>query len=369
MNLTLNQTNLSAALGIVSRAVPSRSAVQILSNVLLKADGDNRLMIAATNRAVSITAWIGATVDHDGAITVPARLLTEFVNSLPKNGTIELDLAVRTQTLQLVCDKFTSNIKGIDHNYYPVLPTVPDGAESIRLDTSRISAVTFAASTDDNRPTLTGVYVAANDGNITMAATDGFRLSEAKLESDAEFAPVVIPSNALSDVARLKKGIEVDMAIGEQQAYFVTDDVEDVQRVEVVSELIEAQYPDYSRTVPKDYTTIATLNKVALLDATKVADLFARDNSHIVRYTFGGDAVAIAATSAEMGDSDNQISATVDGPPVEIALNAKYIIDMLSNGDFDDEITIELTQPTRPILVRGNSGYMHVVMPMHPPRG
>jgi DNA polymerase-3 subunit beta len=360
----------------------------VLSNILLEAKG-NQLRLAATNREIAINCWIGAKVEDGGAITVSARLLSEFVNSLPPDR-IDMELTVRTQTLHLSCARFEANMKGIDAFEFPlivpaeqIIETSGDTITQAMLPVTQmrkmIDQTTFAASADENRPTLTGVEVTLSPDCVKMAATDGYRLSvrTIPIEGGPEKTTVIVPAKSLGELAR----ISADAAAGEpvqclitpqrNQVMFVLTGNGIISRVELVSELIDARFPDYMATVPKSYNTRTTVDTAALLKAVRVALLFARDNANIVAFSVDPteQKLHLAATGAEMGDNASDIECAADGPPVEILYNAKYLIDYLSQVD-TPQVVMETTTPTRPGLFRlvGADGYIHCVMPLHPPK-
>lgn len=388
MKVSVNQPSLSKALGITGRAVSSRTAMPVLANILLEAKG-NQLRLAATNREIGINCWIAAKVEDEGAITIPARLLSEFVNSLPPER-IDMELSVRTQTLHLSCARFEANIKGIDAFEFPLIPSYsPEDpkanvpmvlGDAYTVNPSWLSevidSVTFAASTDENRPTLTGIETTFSDGKLTMAATDGYRLSVRSVDAitQVEKNTVIIPSRSLSEVARICADAAGDITAvisqGRNQILFSATGNKDWQRVDVVSELIDAKFPDYWATVPKMASTVTIIGTAKLLSAVKVAQLFARDNNNILRVNIAEGGVRLSASSSEMGDNVSELDATVEGEPIEISFNAKYLIDALSHIDAPD-IALETTKPTRPGMIRpgGHADYYQVLMPMHSPKG
>jgi DNA polymerase-3 subunit beta len=400
MRISAHQENLSKALSIVSRAVSSRSTMPVLSNILLEATG-NQLRLAATNREIGITCWIGAKVEDEGAITVPARLLSEFVNSLPPEQ-ITMDLKVSTQALHLKCARFSANMKGIDAYEFPLIPTMqpqPEGSETLTIEGARfelpaaglrkmIDQVIFAASSDENRPTLTGIETTFDSDCLTMAATDGYRLSVRSLPltgSAADKQTVIVPARSLGELARISadandaEPVQVLITAKRNQVLFSMVGKPDVrgafQRVELVSELIDARFPDYRATIPKNYNTRTTVDTAALLKATRVALLFARDNANIVRLELVPPTadhkgyMRLSANSSEMGDNVSDLDASVDGKQLEIAFNAKYLIDLLSQVE-QPQVLLETTEGTRPGAWRpvGMNGgeFLHVTMPMNP---
>lgn len=408
MQVSCLQENLAKGLSIVGRAVSSRSTLPILGNILLEAK-NNQLRLAATNLEVGINCWIGAKVEDEGAITVPARLLTEFVNSLPADR-IDMELAVRTQTLHLRCARYDANIKGIEAIDFPIIVTsgvdvdeddeqshVLDGIH-VELETSglrkMIEQVVFAASTNESQPTLNGVEVTFNQDVLKMAATDGVRLSvrsvnliQDGMQEISDSLKVIVPAKSLGEMARIsgdaddEKPVQVIISEPRNQILFQVwgksgESRGVFDRVEMVSQLISARFPDYNVIIPKGYETRTVMDTATFLKAVRVASLFARDSSNVVRIAIApgngekGGQVRLTATSAEMGDNVNELDAMVEGSGLEICFGAHLLSDALSHMD-QPQVVLETTQPTRPGLFRpvgiGEEEYIHIVMPMNPP--
>jgi len=398
------QENLSKGLSIVGRAVSSRSTLPVLGNILLEAK-DDQLRLAATNLEIGVNCWIGARIEDEGAVTVPARLLTEFVNSLPPEK-IEMELSVRTQTLHLRCGKFDVNVKGIDAQEFPVIPTVDNGdgpeetaealeGRTIALETAgltkMIDQVVFAAATDESRPTLTGVEVTFAKERLALAATDGYRLSVRSIEVDEAFTDalsVVVPARHLSELGRIigdaedEKPVQVTVTQARNQILFRVwgkggETRGAFHQVDLVSQLIADRFPDYRAIIPKSHSTRTVVGTDAFLQAVRVAQLFARDNANIVRLKIepNGDGgvgnLHLTANSAEMGNSKNELDAMVEGDDLEIDFDVRYLIAVLSQID-EEQVVLETTQSNRPGTIRplglGDEEFLHVVMPMHPPR-
>jgi DNA polymerase-3 subunit beta len=369
------QENLAKGLNIVGRAVASRSTLPVLSNVMLATD-NGRLKLSATNLELGVNCWVGAKVEEEGATTVPARLLADFVNSLPPER-IDMELVVRTQTLNARCARFEANIKGIDAQEFPIIPTAGDGESAIRLapeDLRRmIDQVAFAAATDESRPILTGVLARFEGDRLTLAAADGFRLSVRNapigqtLDQPVE---VIIPARALGELARIAADQEdqVDVIItpARNQILFHLNDVD------LVSQLIEGKFPDYNQIIPSGHATRTVLESSGFLKAARVSYLFARDAANIVRLEVApGDElmpghITLEATSAELGNNVGQMDAHIEGDPVEIAFNAKYLIEVLAVVD-SAQVVLETTTASSPGVLRpvGDDDYIHVIMPMH----
>jgi DNA polymerase-3 subunit beta len=364
-------------LATVGRAVATRSTLPVLSNILLQSD-EGRLRLAATNLEIGVNCWIGARVEEEGCITVPARLLTEFVNSLPP-GQIEMELTERTQTLNLKCARYEANIKGIDANEFPDVPTADslDGQNNLHLDAEAfrrmIEQAVFAAATDESRPILTGVLAKFHQGGLTMAAADGFRLAVTSAEVGVdldETSDIIIPARALSELNRIsgdeEKEIELMITPGRNQILF------HLSNTDLVSQLIEGNFPDYNQIVPKAHSTRTIVATEELLKAVKVAFLFARDAANIIRFQIvpGSELtpgqIIITGTSAELGDNVGEIDATIEGNEIEIAFNARYMIDALSVVG-TAEVALETSTPSSPGVLRpvGGDDFLCVVMPMH----
>ena len=373
MQLSCLQENLSRGLSVVQRAVATRTTLPITQNVLLSTD-NSRLKLAATNLEIAISTWIGAQVEEEGSITIPARLLTEFVNSLPAE---RIDIAMNPQPLglDLECARFEAHINGRDADDFPPIPTVESGAigkisSSVLKDA--ITHVAFAAATEESRPVLTGIKVDLKGDSFTFAAADGFRLAvyEGKLaEAVSEDVSFIMPARAFQEVNRLigtdDTTIEFTVTPSKSQALFRLDNVE------LVSQLIQGTFPNYSQLIPEGHDTRAVVDQTAFLSATRTASIFARDGSGIVRLNVlpaengSGGKLSISSRAEELGDNQGEIDASVEGDESKIAFNSKYlseVLDVLGSG----EIALETTTSSSPGVIRpvSKEGYIHVVMPM-----
>jgi DNA polymerase III subunit beta len=374
MKASCLQENLAKGLSIVSRAVSTRSTLPVLANVLLATD-NGRLKLSATNLEIVITCWIGAKVEEQGAITIPARTFNDLVSALPQEQ-VDLTLNETTQTLHVECARTQANIKGIDAQEFPLVPE-PDQQNRIRVEADvfkqMINQVAFAAAVDDARPTLTGVSTRFEESQILMAATDGFRLSvrSAHIPSHVEKPlDIIIPSRALMEVARITddntEAVFISMPEGRNQIIF------DMDNALLVSQLIDGNFPDYRPIIPKRQNTRTVLNTAAFRKACRTADIFAREASHTARVSIepgdemGPAYATIAATSSETGDNVAQIDADVDGEPIEIAFNVKYMADVLNVID-TPQVALETTSPMEPGVIKpvGDTDFLHVIMPMH----
>jgi DNA polymerase-3 subunit beta len=373
MKLTCLQENMNRGLNIVGRAVATRTTLPITNNVLLATD-EGRLKLVATNLEMAISCWIGAKIEEEGSITVPARLLTEFVSSLP-NDTIAMNLSAQTKTLGLKCARFEARISGVDAKEFPPIPGVDEGIQTkVDVEALRqgINQVVFAAATEESRPVLTGVCSRFEGDQLTMAAADGFRLAVYTLplgEKVAEKTEAIIPARTLAELNRLMAEQEEPVAItlnpNKSQALFR------LKSAELVSQLVQGTFPNYDQLIPQSYTTRVIVSVDDFLRATRTASIFARDGSGIVRLviTPGSETspgkISVSARSEEIGDDIGEIDATVEGDDAKIAFNGKYLTDVLSVLH-ETSVALEVTNPSSPGLIRpvGTENYTHVVMPM-----
>jgi DNA polymerase-3 subunit beta len=314
-------------------------------------------------------------VKTEGAITVPARQLADYVNALPPDR-VEMELNPKTQTLHLKCARYDANIKGVDASEFPIIPTIGDNNKIlVEPDTLKelIAQATFSAAQDDSRPVLTGILSKFDKDSVTFASADGFRLSVRSAVLGSKLtAPisVIIPAKALQDVARVIGDQEapVEIAITENRSQVLFH----LENTDIVSQLIDGNFPDFNQIVPKSFATRTIMNTNELQNAVKAASVFAREASNIVRLNIssgndmGGGKVVIAAQSAETGDNVGEIDATVDGDPIEIAFNARFLSDVLGVLN-SPQVALETSSAASPGVVKpvGRDDFTHVIMPMH----
>jgi len=373
MKLSCLQENLNRGLNVVGRAVATRTTLPITNNVLIETD-ESRLKLVATNLEMAISCWIGAKVEEEGAITVPARLLIEFVSSLPADK-IDIALASGTKILGLQCARFEARISGVDAKDFPPIPKVDEGITAkVDVEALRqgISRVVFAAATEESRPVLTGVDARFNGDTLTLAAADGFRLAVYTLplaSPVSQETEVIIPARSLAELNRLmgdqEEAVDITINPNKSQAQFRMKDIE------LVSQLVQGTFPQYEQLIPQSSSTRAVVDVAEFLRASKTASIFARDGSGIVRLvvTPGGELTAgkltVSARSEEVGDDVGEIDAMVDGEEAKIAFNGKYLADVLGVLR-EPQVSLETTNPSSPGVIRpvGVDNYVHVVMPM-----
>ena len=373
MKLSCLQENLSRGLGIVGRAVATRSTLPITQNIFFSAE-QSQLKLAATNLEMATTCWVGAKVEEEGSITMPARLLIDFVSSLP-NDLIEITLPSGGHTVELKSGRFQAHINGIDAQDFPPIPQVTDGiGTSVEAGALRegITQVAFAAAVEESRPVLAGINAEFEGTDLSLAAADGFRLAVHKVALPSpveEKVTVIIPARTLTELNRLLGDQEepVEILINQQKSQALFR----LKGVEMVSQLIQGSFPNYSQVIPQGYTTRAVVDIGEFLRISRMSSVFARDGSGIVRLVITPGAeltpgkIAASAQAEEIGGNVSEIDALVDGEEAKIAFNVKYLSDVLSIVR-QSQVALEVSTPSSPGVIRpiGVDNYVHVIMPM-----
>lgn len=374
MKAIVQQSQLAHGVGVVQRAVTPRSTLPVLSNILIKTDG-GRLRLSATNLELGISAWIDARVEDEGGLTVPARTFADLVSNLPSQDVI-LSVDTRTQTLNVKCGTLNTDIKGISADEFPPMPA-PDLDAAIPLNVGNfkemIGQVVFAASTEDSRPNLTGVHMSFEDEVLEMAATDGYRISisrAAMVGMGKQKLEALIPARALSELSRVAvngdETLKMTFPPGRGQVIFHLKDVE------LVSQLIEGNFPNYNAIIPPTFKTKTVLSTGDLLKACKQTEIIAREGNYIARLDIqpqedGGPAqLDISANSEQTGSSEVIVDANVDGVPLLISFNIRYLREALEVIK-TSTVILETNAANTPGLLRpvDDESFQHIIMPMN----
>lgn len=375
MRVSVLQENLAKGLGIVSRAVENRPTLPVLGHVLLATE-DSRLRLAAMDMGLgmSITCWIGARVDQPGAITLPARTFVDLVNNLSPER-VDLTLDPATLTMNVRCGATVSNIKGIDANEFPLIPEGGPADLEVAGDVLKemIHHTVFAAAKEDNRPILTGVFTEVNGDVLTMAAADGYRLAVRTTQLERAFGKpfsMVVPARALAEVGRIITEDDDTVSITLPGDRAVT--LFHLKNALVSAQVLDGRFPDFAAIIPRSYTTETVLYTSDLLRACKRAEIFARDSAGSAQLIvkpprMAGEPgeVVLVGRSNERGDNTGMLDATVEGEPLDISFNIRYLIDVL-NVISDDKVVFQSSGPAAPGVIRplDRSDFIHVIMPM-----
>jgi len=364
MELTVTQENLNRALSAVGRVASSKTQLPILSNILLRTDG-NRLLVAATNLEVAITQYIGAKVTKPGAITIPARLMTEFIASLPKES---IELKVKNDNLHIKSGTYASIINGYIADDFPELPTINESSSiqySIKIEDFKqaVSQTIITTSNDSTRPVLTGIYWNSHQGQLYLAATDGYRLSERRLVATKSEVSAIIPTQTMQEVMRniADDSGEIDILFDETQVRFRINDAE------IISRLIDGNFPNYRQLVPATSETKVTLNKAEFTRITKIAGLFARESGGSVTLTADKDkkTLSIHSIASQFGENTSEANASITSSG-QITLNSRYLSEALSVID-GDEVEFGFSGKIAPCLIKStkpDTDYYHIIMPL-----
>ncbi|MFH1840905.1 MAG: DNA polymerase III subunit beta [Candidatus Shapirobacteria bacterium] len=365
MKLVVFQENLIKALTHASRSVASRPQLPVLSHLLLKTD-QGRLQISATNLEIGLNLWLGAKIEKEGALTLPARLFTEFVASLP---TASLDLTASESRLSVVCGSHRADFAGLAASEFPAVPVAKKKPHlNLTLDQLNFLAVqvVFASATDDSRPVLTGLLLRPVKGHLQAVATDGYRLSIKDLGPAAISLPakgLLLPSRSVLEVTKIFTG-QGDQKIGlfldSNQLIFAGDEAE------VVSRLLEGDFPDFEKIIPSSAATTITFDRQEMLRSVRLSSIFARDAANIIKCKVsrhGG--IKISANAQQVGKSESTMAVKMTGEENQIAFNSHYLLDFLNSTD-KEEISLEMTTPLAPGVFRpvGDASYFHLIMPV-----
>lgn len=362
MKLTVTQENLNRALQVVGRVASGKTPLPILNNILFRTD-NNRLLLAATNLELAITQHVGSKIEKEGSITVPARLMSEFVANLPKGN---VELTVDGTKMHIVCGAYKSTINGMAPDEFPELPAIEEKqAVTLPLPELKraIQQTVVVASSDDTRPILTGIFCHSHDGNLYFAGTDGYRLAERKLTQTTQEISAVIPVTTLNDVLRVMNDdmAEAKLIFDDNQVRILLDDIE------ITSRLIDGQFPDYRQLIPAESDAAVSLPKDEFSRITKVASLFARESGGSVTLNANEaeKKLSIHSVASQLGENTSEADAeiTADG---QVTLNSRYLLEGLNCID-SKQVKFRFSGKLAPCIVTAagdNPDYQHVIMPL-----
>lgn len=366
MRFTCLTENLSKGLGIVNKAIPMRSSLPILSNVLITAK-DGRLFLSGTNLDTAITTYVGASIDEEGATTVPAKMLSEFVSHL-SSETVLASLA--EDILYVEAGKTKSRFNGVSSSDFPDLPEIKKNLKKIELDTktfcNSVSQVGFSVATDATRPVFTGVFMNYSDGKLTIVGSDGFRLSEKIIQApkDLEEFTVIVPAKTLLEVARIMSSCDENLKI------YVNEDenlclFEGCNTV-VATRIIDGSYPDYKRIIPKDTNVTAEFSSTDLLEAVKLTNVFAKNVNNAIRLTLSPQGlIKVRSTAHESGENNTDVKAQITGEELELVFNVRYLLEFLTNNKYETLIFEAIDSSSPCILTsKDEKDFLHVMAPM-----
>ncbi len=372
MHLICLQENLKQALGITERIIGRNLTLPILNNILLSVE-NNKLKISSTNLEIGISTWVSGKIQEKGSLTIPARLITDFVNNLPNK---KIELKTKDNQLTIKSEKFKATLNGLSADDYPIIPKLKDKpilkikGNILKND---LSQVVEMASISESRPEISGIYLKFDKDLIELVATDSFRLAKKNIEispnKGVEDQSVIIPQRTIQELIRIlgegdgnkpDQEQEVEVVLSGSQILF------NLGYTQLISRLIEGQYPSYQQIIPDKTTTQVVVDKRELISSIKMASLFSgKVNDIKVIINPDKSNLEISSKSADVGENKSQIKAEIQGNNIEVFFNYRYVLDGLNNI-FSDKVVIGLNDSSKPVVLKpvGDESYTYIVMPI-----
>ncbi len=362
MKLICTKENLKKGLYAVSRIVGSGNPLQVLNNILIKTD-QGRIKLSSTNLEIGVNTWLNGKVEEEGALTVPARIINEYINNLPTDKVV---LESKDTTLYIESENYHTTLKGLSSEDFPLIPQVDDVAFA-KIDSHELrdvlSETIWATANNETQPEISGIFMAFEEDRLRVAATDRYRLAERTAflkESIKTSKEVIVPSRTVSELYKILAGGsgDVEVYFSESQVLFKIEDTE------LISRLIDGQYPDYKQIIPKEYKTDAEIEKEEFMHALKAASLFAPDSNN-VSVEVGSEGVTVTASSVAAGENTTKIKAKVTGDENKAVFNYRYLLDCLNNLT-EPNIRLKMINDASPasIVPEKRDNYTYIVMPI-----
>ena len=372
MKVICTQENLNHGLNVVSQIAYKNTTLPILNNVLIESK-NGVISLSTTNLEIAIQCIVRGKVEEDDSVTVNAKLLSEYVNLLPRD---KINMETKENVLQVQCQNFATKINGHAADDFPLIPKIEKTnvlSCNARDFKRALQQVIFAASSDDHRPEIHGVLFKFQQNTLTLVATDSFRLAEKKVTLDQtveQDMSIIIPVYTVQQLLRIVSDVDKDTS---SEHPIVEFDIADSQiaiqydNVHVISRLVSGQYPDYEQMIPKEFKTTFTLNKSELLQVIKNVSLFCRLGINDIHLTFNPETndISIRADNSELGENVGKIIGEGSGDVNELVFNYKYMLEGL-NTIADDRIQLQVIDSMNPGLITsaGDSAYRYIVMPI-----
>lgn len=375
MQFSCNQDTFAKYLNVVSRVVSNKPGLPILNNVLFETK-QGKLNMTATDLEISISCWMGADIKADGKVTAPAKQLSEFVNSIPAE---QVDVLLENQTIKISTLNNSAQFNTIPSDDFPAVVTVEDKSKEV-LKLSKddvltsVNRVAFAAATDDIKPVMTSIKLEIKEDTVAFVGADGFRLSRQviKLAEPVEKAvEVLVPSKAMQELAHIVSEFESENSNNTVSLFIVEDRNQVVFRyndIDLVSRLIDGQYPAYQQVIPTGYRIKGEIDRNEFQSALKVVNIIARSalgNRLILELNPKENSIKLSASQADVGSNESSFAANIDGEDITMAFGAKILGDMLSHMG-GDKLIFEANSPTSAgvFKVKDDDSFLHLIMPM-----
>lgn len=349
---------------VVSKALNSKTAIPALSNILIKTE-DNSVKLIASDLHVTISAKVGADIQNAGATSVPGKLLASFVSQLSAD---KVNCELDGENFKVQTDKVKSSFATISSEEFPGVEILHEG-NLININSGdfakALQHIQFVPSISDSRPVLTGIYIKIDSSKLTLAATDGFRMAEYVLnvKSDVSELSCIVPAKAFTDIAKTFCGEEEEIEVYINKTKNVLG--LKVKDMEAQIRMIDGDYPNYRGIIPASFANKAEMDKTSLSSGIKLASIFSKDYDNMIKISQLGGNIEIKSQPTESGSNSSQVDGTVSGSDIDIAFNAKYMIDLVNNVG-GDKIILETNESLKPasFKVEGNENFIYIVMPM-----
>ncbi|MBI2327123.1 DNA polymerase III subunit beta [Candidatus Curtissbacteria bacterium] len=371
MKFKISQGDFSKALLLVNKSLPSRTNLPILANVLVSASG-NKLEIVSTNLETATRVVIGSEVEKEGKVTVPGRILFEFISQLSEGEIVVERLG---EEVLVSAKNYRARLAIMGTEDFPAIPKIEKGKKiSIGAGdfAKGILKVVFCATQDEGRPVLTGILCDFEKESLSLVATDGYRLSFQKLACESEEVKIVVPAKALLEVTKIIS--EAEVGENQQTEILVAESLNQINfkinNVEFTSRLIEGEFPNWQKIIPTNFTSSAKINKEEFIKLVKIASIFARDSGSIIRLSLTSESKRVAllkvsANNDQIGSNEAECEIELSGAGGQIAFNFRYILEMLSSVEGED-VNFEMIESLNPgrLTVPGDDNYFHIIMPV-----
>ncbi len=365
MKIVCTQENLARSISLVSKSIGKDANLPVLANLLIEAK-KGIIKIAATNLEIGTICLVRGKIEKEGSITIPAQLLQSYMASLPNNN---VELFTEANVVKIVCGSYSGEINGIVASEFPLIPKID--CESFCSVNSGVlkgalDKVVFSAARDEMRPEISGVFLNTRDNEMRLAATDSYRLSEVTInlaKKDGKEATMVVPATTMQVLSSiLEEGAsEIEMFAMENQVKFIADNVI------LVSRLVEGQYPDYLKIIPKDFTTTLEIHKGDFIKAIKTTSLFSKTDTNELRLDASSlrKEISLSAESGHVGKNITKLACGFAGKDVKIVFNSKYLLEGLNSID-SEAVLMKMLGDSGPgmIVGKGQSGHFYIVMPI-----
>lgn len=363
MKLVCTKENLKKGLSAVTRVVPTTNPLQVLNNILVKTD-QGRIKLSSTNLEVGVNTWIGGKIEEEGALTVPAKLINEYINNLP---TEKVTITTRDNDLNLESENYLGNIKGLSSEDFPLIPQVAEES-FVKIEggvlRQAFTETIWAASAAETQPEISGIYLSFEGDKLVVAATDRYRLAEHIIKLSEALAAnkeVIVPARTIMELTKMltTSSSMVEVYFSESQVLFKFD------QTELISRLIDGSYPDYRQIIPKDFNTQALFDREELIHALRITALFAPDSNNIQLEVGAKSTITVAASSVSAGENITKVPAKISGSDNRAVFNYRYLLDCLNNLS-EEKVMLKLINDSSPaqLVPEGRSNYLYIVMPI-----